>query len=330
MCIRDSLSYITFGRLGFSLVQASLLITQTGFCCSYVIYIVECVDGIFPGPKNLVAVLTVGAVLPMVLLRHLKYLTNSSLMANIMNCSAFAVVYVFSGQSLMDSGVPEDLEVLRGAGFLHFVGIAVYCYEGIGLVLPLEASMEDRSEFGWVLRSSMIAVTVLFLSFGASGYIAYGEETNSLITDNLPTGLVSQSLRVVLAVGLFFTYPIMMFPVSQILDDLCLDMSDPQHPPTLKQNMLRVCLVAVTALVARSVPDFGLFISLVGSSCCALLAFVMPAAIHLEVHRDQMQWYYGVRDLLVMLFGVVVAVLGTYISLQEIVNALHEPELQPP
>merc|ERR1712166_1272927 len=77
------IAFITFGRFGFSVVQASLLITQTGFCCSYVIYITEMIDSMLPGTgKNMTAAAVVCCVLPMALLKHLKYLTNSSLMAN--------------------------------------------------------------------------------------------------------------------------------------------------------------------------------------------------------------------------------------------------------
>eukprot|EP00658_Telonema_sp_P-2_P023413 TRINITY_DN19379_c0_g2_i1.p1 TRINITY_DN19379_c0_g2~~TRINITY_DN19379_c0_g2_i1.p1 ORF type:complete len:479 (-),score=99.20 TRINITY_DN19379_c0_g2_i1:328-1764(-) len=314
------LSFATFGHIGFSVVQTSLLVTQTGFCCSYVIYIVECINALTGSSKNMTALAVVMCVLPLILLRHLKYLTNTSLMANIMNCSAFAVVYVFAGQSLISEGVPE-LRLVEHTGILHFLGIAVYCYEGIGLVLPLESSMEDKHEFPWVLRSSMLCVTALFLSFGFVGYLAYGEETNSLVTDNLPGGIISDILQIVLAIGLFFTYPIMMFPVSQILDDLLIDLEGSSG--FMKQNLVRVVLGAVTGLVARSVPDFGLFISLVGSSCCALLAFVMPAAIHLECHREQMHWRHAASDIGVIVFGVLTAVMGTYLSILDIIAVAH-------
>ena len=151
--------------------------------------------------------------------------------------------------------------------------------------------MENRSEFPRVLKLALIAITSLYLSFGLCGYCAYGGATESIITDNLPQSLVTEGLRVGMAIGLFFTYPMMMFPVSQIWDDILLgsDLSGPTTP--YKQYLIRVLLGVITGFVARAVPDFGLFISLVGSSCCALLAFVMPAAIHLEVFRS------GVRDL---------------------------------
>lgn len=314
------LSYIAFGRLGFTVVQSALLITQTGFCCSYVIYITEAADQLLHVNKNLVALVVVGCVLPLILLKHLKYLSWTSLMANVMNCSAFGVVYLFDASSMMDHGLPE-IHAFNHTGILYFLGVAVYCYEGIGLVLPLEASMEEREAFPWVLKSSMFAVTALFTSFGVVGYMAYGDNTEGLITENLPGGAITQILRVVLAIGLFFTYPIMMFPVSQILDDLAIDMRQGQHP--VKQNLIRLLLAVITGIVARSVPDFGLFISLVGSSCCALLAFVMPAAIHLSVHKEQISNSAALVDIVVICFGSMMGILGTYKSVLDIIAAVN-------
>jgi len=315
------LAQLAFGSIGYAIVQSSILIAHTGFCCAYVIFVVENLHIMLGLGKNVMAACMIGAVMPLIFLKHLKYLTATSMLANIMNCSAFGIIFVFDIMEFEHNGLPE-LRLVEPKGSLYFVGIAVYCFEGIGLVLPLEASMENRSEFPRVLKLALIAITSLYLSFGLCGYCAYGGATESIITDNLPQSLVTEGLRVGMAIGLFFTYPMMMFPVSQIWDDILLgsDLSGPTTP--YKQYLIRVLLGVITGFVARAVPDFGLFISLVGSSCCALLAFVMPAAIHLEVFRSGMKaWYEGVPDMLVVTFGVCIGTLGTYNSIMDIINA---------
>ena len=45
--------------------------------------------------------------------------------------------------------------------------------------------------------------------------------------------------------------------------------------------VLRSAMVLGTGFVAVSCPSFGTFISLVGSSICALLALILPALFHL-------------------------------------------------
>jgi Transmembrane amino acid transporter protein len=48
----------------------------------------------------------------------------------------------------------------------YLFGVVIYCYEGIGMVLPIEASMKQRGDFKLVLSGGIAAITVLFLTFG--------------------------------------------------------------------------------------------------------------------------------------------------------------------
>lgn len=76
-----------------------------------------------------------------------------------------------------------------------------------------------------VMHICYVLVTLLFIVFGVGCYISFGEETDSVITLNLPTDntadhAVTMFVRVILSVALFFTYPIQMFPVSEIVDSV--------------------------------------------------------------------------------------------------------------
>ena len=54
--------------------------------------------------------------------------------------------------------------------------------------------------------------------------------------------------------------------------------------------MLRFCLVGITALVTVAIPDFSNVMAFIGSTCCNLLALILPPALYLfyfkgYVHR---------------------------------------------
>lgn len=52
------------------------------------------------------------------------------------------------------------------------------------------------------------------------------------------------------------------------------------------QNVMRLALVALTGVVVSAVPNFAVLMSLIGATCCTLLAFILPAAFHLSIFRQ--------------------------------------------
>ena len=119
---------------------------------------------------------------------------------------------------------------LKGLPF--FIGVSIYCYEGAGMILSLEASVakDYRSRFSTIfgrslfpklvlellrLALSITAMSSLYILFGVCGYLSFGPETHSIITLNLPVGPMPLMVKGCLCFSLFFTYPIMLFPVSK-------------------------------------------------------------------------------------------------------------------
>ena len=91
------------------------------------------------------------------------------------------------------------------------------------MILTLEQSVDVsiRDKFRDYFVTTIMGVTTLYITFGAAGYLSYGPETKDIITLNLPAnaGLdFSVIIKGCLCFSLFFTYPIMMFPVTSILE----------------------------------------------------------------------------------------------------------------
>lgn len=65
--------------------------------------------------------------------------------------------------------------------------------EGIGVVLPVENTMEKPEHFlgcPGVLNITMTVVVLLYTIMGFLGYVKYGEKSEGSITLNLPTAEV--------------------------------------------------------------------------------------------------------------------------------------------
>ena len=69
------------------------------------------------------------------------------------------------------------------------------------------------------------------------------------------------------------------------------------------------------------VHNFADFISLVSSSVCVVLGFVLPAAFHLKVFSAEMGWTELVADVAVIVIGTALAVSGTWTSLVQIFSS---------
>lgn len=194
--------------------------------------------------------------------------------------------------------------------FFYGLGVAVYAFEGIGMILPLESEAKDRDKFGKVLGLCMAFIALLYGAFGVLGYFAFGEETRDIITTNFGRGVVSTLVQLGLCVNLFFTLPLMMNPVYEVVErrfcgsSYCL--------------WLRWAMVLGVSLVALFVPNFADFLSLVGSSVCVVLGFVLPALFHLMVFKQELGWQGVLLDGCIVAIGLIIGVSGTWSSLVQI------------
>lgn len=309
-----------YGRLGQSLVDLMVLVSQSGCCVAYLIFIGQNLSSIFTGGTDRQA-LFIAILLPLEIIlawvRSLSGLAPFSILADVSNVLAMAVV------------IKEDVGSFRGfdgtvafqqwSGLPFAMGIAVYCYEGFGMTLTLEASMKKPHLFPRVLAQAFFPITILYIAFGLIGYFAFCDDTKDIITLNLPNDWYTMAVKVGLCVALLFTFPVMMYPVHELAESKLMGCGYFQRKlvprPRLCKMVLdgvRGVIVLIIAVIAVLVPTFGVFISLVGSTVCAMLAFVFPAFFHLHVYKDCISvWQWGI-DLFLIVAGMAFAVYGTY------------------
>lgn len=315
------------GPGGKRLVDIAIVVSQIGFCCGYLIYLCKNLNLYIPRISQKVwLILLLPPLYLLTLLRHLNKLAVFSLFAQISNVLALAVVFWFDFSHSEE--VPFQPNEFSIKGFPFFFAVAIYCYEGAGMIFSLEESVAEkkRDKFRSIFVCTMTGLTTLYICFGVSGYASFGPHTMDIITLNLPhsSGSVdfAAMVKICLGISLFFTYPMMMFPVTHLLDKT-FGLQNAPH----KGNMLRMVLVGLTGLVVSAVPNFGILISLIGATCCTLLAFILPAAFHLSIFRQRLtkrQWYFD-------MFLVVLGIIGSVVGLWDAFNRMsegHDPLLE--
>ncbi|KAL5557351.1 hypothetical protein UlMin_039587 [Ulmus minor] len=315
------LGFAVCGPAGRVSVDAMIVLAQAGFCVSYLIFISNTMTFLFNHssqdrilgltPKSFYLWGCFPFQLGLNSIPTLTHLAPLSIFADVIDLGAMGVVMV-EDVMIFQKQRPE-LQAFRGLSmFFYGLGVAVYAFEGVGMILPLESEIKNKDKFGKVLGLCMSFIALIYGGFGVLGYFAFGEETQDIITTNLGQGLVSTLVQLGLCVNLFFTLPLMMNPVFEVVER--------RFCQSRYCLWLRWVMVFGVSLAALMVPNFADFMSLVGSSVCVVLGFVLPALFHLMVFKDEMGRLGLLFDGCLVVLGVVIAVSGTWSSLLQILS----------
>ncbi|PQQ10532.1 amino acid transporter ANTL1 [Prunus yedoensis var. nudiflora] len=317
------LGFAVCGTVGRLVVDVLIILAQAGFCVGYLIFIGNTMAHLLNAPTATDLTPEILGLAPKSFyiwgcfpfqlglnsIATLTHLAPLSIFADVIDLGAMGVVMV-EDVMVMAAKRPEVKAFGDLSLFFYGLGVAVYSFEGVGMVLPLETETKDKDKFGRILGWTMTFISLMYGSFGALGYFAFGEETKDMITANYGAGVISTLVKLGLVVNLFFTLPIMMHPVYEIMERrfwsgrYCL--------------WLRWVLVLAVSLVALLVPNFADFMSLVGSGVCCALGFVLPTLFHLMVFKGEMGWRQWSSDVSILVLGLVLALSGTWSALQEI------------
>jgi solute carrier family 36 (proton-coupled amino acid transporter) len=199
--------------------------------------------------------------------------------------------------------------------------------EGVGLILSLKASCKKQETFSHILMVTLTVISLFMVVFGSAGYWAFGNGTLAPITLNMTSHWSATFVKCSLCLGLYLTYPIMMFPIWTICENSHPIFSQSTANGRRNQIWMRASLVVISALVAYGVPSFGKFLSLVGSSICTLLGFVFPMYFHLYVLGKELPIWQKALDIFLLSGGFSFGVMGTWQSLVAMMQGELEGEV---
>ncbi|XP_056466679.1 neutral amino acid uniporter 4 [Gadus chalcogrammus] len=273
--------------LGRHVVNFFLVLTQLGFCSTYIVFLAENIKQVVEGyqenstlastfplaltnvtatpvPSAQLVADPTGAAptggwdldlrlymlfsLPfLIVLVFLKELRNMAVLCFLANvCMAVSVVIIFL-YILSDFGDARHIPLTAPVGrFPFFFGTAIFAFEGIGVVLPLENQMRDPKRFPMALNIGMGIVTVLYVTLGTLGYLHFGDSIKGSITLNLPhDAWTNQLVKILYSFGVFVSFAIQFFvPAEILLPPLCARL--PESWRGVCEMLLRGLLVCLT------------------------------------------------------------------------------------
>ena len=179
--------------------------------------------------------------------------------------------------------------------FPLFFGTAIFVFEGINVVLPVENRLRrPGSMLGWagVLNTSMVVVVSLYIATAFYGYLKFGSEAaTGAITLNLPqTELLSLSCQVSIMLAITCSYPLQLYVLVSVLVPSLVQARAPPHHWVRWELAIRLALVSLTCLLAAGVPYLDLFISLLGALVMATLELIFPVIVYTALYWPSITW----------------------------------------
>ncbi|KAG5684508.1 hypothetical protein PVAND_013737 [Polypedilum vanderplanki] len=308
-----------------------LILTQLGFCAVYFVFIGNTLKNVmeFFGYSFEVRILILFSLVPIwlsALITNLKFLAPCSLLASVCMITGISITFYYISQDLPPIS-ERSMATFSLTGLALFFGTVIYLFEGIGLVLPLQAEMKEPKNFPrpfGVLNVGVIILTTLVISFGFMGYWQFGNEVaGSLILNLPPDEVFYQSVLVIVACGVALGYAIQFYIPIQILFPLIrrsIKLAD--NNPLISELLFRTIMVILTFLVAILVPNIGLLISLIGAVCSNSLALVFPVIIEYLVKtrgEDKMKPIHIVKNIFILLLAVIGFLSGGFEAIRGII-----------
>jgi solute carrier family 36 (proton-coupled amino acid transporter) len=301
------------GKPGKIAVLAALIFTQAGFATAYVIFIADNLHAIYPNyTTGVFACIQIPFLILICWIRDLKWISPVAMCGILVNALAVVTVLIYCFGELSDNGIEEGtIGYFDIKTFPIAFGVAVYLFEGIGLILPLEVKMKKPEDFKAIMWGVHLLIATIVSSFGLIGYLTFFQCTVGPIIDNIPPdGILFLVTVWALNVALLFTYPIQMYPVFVIVEKALED----HLPSSLRLPtffLIRAIIVLLSVGVGIGIPDFSLFLSLVGGFGSAQLMFIIPPIAYYVAFKDEISTLKKVGCATLLTFGVVTVILTT-------------------
>jgi proton-coupled amino acid transporter len=310
-----------------SLILASIAISQLGFVCAGLIFTAEnlwsfldAVVGSHHMQSLSVPVLIAIQLIPLVplaLIRNISKLGPVALIADVFILVGLIYIWYYDIASLASRGLEPSVRLFNPSSFTLTVGSAIFTFEGIGLILPIQSSMKKPHHFGNLLYLVMILITIIFTSVGALCYATFGESTKIQVISNFPqdSPLVN-AVQFLYSLAVLAGEPVQLFPAVRILEtSLFEDRASGAKSAAIKwsKNALRTLLMILCVGISMvGASDLDKFVSLIGSFACVPLVYIYPAYLHYKGAAEST--LAKVTDIVLIVVGLVAMVYTTAVT----------------
>lgn len=302
----------------------SIVISQIGFAAAYIVFTSENLQAFIRAVSadhklidiKYLILLQLVIFLPMSMVRDMAKLGGTALVADAFIMLGLGYLYYYNFYTIGHEGV-ADIVNFNPKSWTLFIGTAIFTFEGIGLIIPIQETMKHPQKFPAVLFGVMIAITTIFVSMGALSYAAYGTNTKTVIILNLPQdSKIVNGIQFLYSLAILLSTPLQLFPAIRIMENGLFPHSG-KHNPYVKwqKNLFRFVTVFATAFLAwGGADDLDKFVALIGSFACIPLVYMYPPLVHMRACATTR--LAKMADIGLCVFGLVVMVYTTFLTVE--------------
>jgi len=231
-------------------------------------------------------------------------------------------VVVVSGYSLsgiIDNGPqnPETFHMVNPntSQVWTMIGFCFYCFEGIGVVMPIYEQTRKSVNFQKMLTMSILSLILLFASFGLLCYRYFGhmEESKTFVIQNLDQNdWFVKVTRLLFCINLVFSYPLTVYPTNKILESFIF-VKMLHNTPTRKwlKNLSRTIICFLGCFLSISFSNvLDKFLGVSGAVIGIPIILIIPTLCHYkliaESRRDK------ILDITLILFSIITMFVCSY------------------
>eukprot|EP00808_Paulinella_micropora_P010263 g66905.t1 len=314
------LANLSFHRWGLFLCALSLIVCQIGSVFGFVCFIYSNITAVFPQLYEWqVAVGLFFILAPLCLRRTTNGLRFSSSLGNVALLMGICTIYYYGCTQL--HGGAREVKYWTEGGFSVLFGVCLFMFSAHAEVISIEQGMADKSKFLRVMTAVLVGIFFLYIQFGVTTYLFFGEATGmkwdstlqqlvpGTLFDNIGAGHVINVVRLFMCVAITFQFPIVMLPAFICIEQgLGLDSTvkyevDPNTHITV--NVLRLLLLAAITGLGLVIPGFEFVVAFTGACSNGLIGFVFPPLFYWQICGDELAMGQKIFNWAVCLFGLI-------------------------
>ncbi|GMH98572.1 hypothetical protein TrST_g7065 [Triparma strigata] len=300
----EKLAEKIFGRKGYTTISIFMLILAFGAMVAYCVVIGDIVPEILGITRTAtsralsIILCSGGVMLPLSLLKNMSNLAFTSfiscaadivLVFIIMFCSPISETVAEAGGffAVLGSSILRPGTIFSGLGAMSF---AFVCHHSSFIV---SESLRDSTTERWamVTNISVGMAYTMCLFLGLFGYLGFLADTEGNILKSFVGevgGGILTSGRVMLALTMFFTYPMESFVARHSVVCLIWGEEAAADIQRGRRMMVTVCLYLAALLLSLVLPDLGIVLELTGAISGSFLAYILPSSMYLCVHSKEL------------------------------------------
>ncbi|CAI8508758.1 unnamed protein product [Pichia kudriavzevii] len=283
----------TFGKNLKRLILISIVASQIGFVAAYTVFTAENLRAFVRNtvrlefPLYYFVIFETICFAPMSLIRNITKLSIAALLANIFILTGIATIVFYTAKDLIKNG-PAEVKLFNPDSWSLFVGVAIFAFEGIGLIIPIQQSMRNPEDFPKVLLAVISVCCFLFIGIGWLCYATYGEDVQTMVILNLPQDSYAViSIQFFYSLAIMLSVPLQLLPAIRLMEArLFKRRQSGRVDPKTKwyKNIFRVMVTLLTSTIAYyGSANLDMFVSFIGSVACIPLVYMYPPMIHYKI-----------------------------------------------